>query len=527
VFNRTAPIIKLPEDATEEDHLALLGYLNSSTACFWLKQVCADKGVGGIGGGIGDEMWEPRYEFDGSKIGKVPLTKGGEIWRATKAVDELARRRMALSPAQRISDYNNAGQFNLARDLELAEVESLDLLARMVSLQEELDWMVYEAFGLLTEKDLALLHQAQGEAFPGFPVQISTSSVDVRRQGLWPGHRPFEVVLARDSLTSGVKTAWFARNNYWSPSEATKTYAPAYCRLIDARITIIDRNKNINIIERPEYKRRWTVGSYRDETVTACKSFLLDAAERSMKADITTTRQLAHELQSDPKVQAVAEVLTGESAPDLEKLFTELIGGEAVPYAAALRYSDTGLEKRADWERTWELQRLEDSAPPLPSPLPLPLSGEVTQRAGETLEIPVPPKYAQKDFRSQISWRHRGKLDVPKERFIAFTEVPGAEGEKALYGWAGWSPRERTRVLLELDEKLEEEGVSVDDRIGVLHGAWFLLPWVEWESKEAADEARAIITSLVGADGVTEGMLAKWAKNHPPPAKAKRSKKRL
>lgn len=30
VFNRSAPIIKLPEDATEEDHLALLGYLNSS-----------------------------------------------------------------------------------------------------------------------------------------------------------------------------------------------------------------------------------------------------------------------------------------------------------------------------------------------------------------------------------------------------------------------------------------------------------------------------------------------------------------
>ena len=38
VFNRTAPVIKLPADATEEDHLGLLGLLNSSTACFWLKQ---------------------------------------------------------------------------------------------------------------------------------------------------------------------------------------------------------------------------------------------------------------------------------------------------------------------------------------------------------------------------------------------------------------------------------------------------------------------------------------------------------
>ena len=45
VFNRSAPIIKLPSNATEEDHLALLGLLNSSTACFWMKQVCHNKGA--------------------------------------------------------------------------------------------------------------------------------------------------------------------------------------------------------------------------------------------------------------------------------------------------------------------------------------------------------------------------------------------------------------------------------------------------------------------------------------------------
>src|SRR5262249_49321995 len=44
MFKQSAPVIKLPEGATEEDHLALLGYLNSSTACFWMKQVMMNKG---------------------------------------------------------------------------------------------------------------------------------------------------------------------------------------------------------------------------------------------------------------------------------------------------------------------------------------------------------------------------------------------------------------------------------------------------------------------------------------------------
>ena len=39
VFKQTAPVIKLPADATEADHLTLLGLLNSSVACFWMKQV--------------------------------------------------------------------------------------------------------------------------------------------------------------------------------------------------------------------------------------------------------------------------------------------------------------------------------------------------------------------------------------------------------------------------------------------------------------------------------------------------------
>jgi hypothetical protein len=71
VFNRSAPVIKLPPDATEDDHLGLLGLLNSSTACFWMKQVFHNKGAGGgtrVASGrspLGDENWESHFEHDG------------------------------------------------------------------------------------------------------------------------------------------------------------------------------------------------------------------------------------------------------------------------------------------------------------------------------------------------------------------------------------------------------------------------------------------------------------------------------
>ena len=51
VFKQTAPVIKLPERTSEDQHLALLGVLNSSVACFWLKQVAMNKGGGGINEG--------------------------------------------------------------------------------------------------------------------------------------------------------------------------------------------------------------------------------------------------------------------------------------------------------------------------------------------------------------------------------------------------------------------------------------------------------------------------------------------
>ncbi len=81
-FRQSAPVIKLREDATEDDHLRLIGILNSSTACFWLKQNSQNKGNGGIGGGIGDEPWEPRYQFAGATLKEFPLPQGDALRRS-------------------------------------------------------------------------------------------------------------------------------------------------------------------------------------------------------------------------------------------------------------------------------------------------------------------------------------------------------------------------------------------------------------------------------------------------------------
>ena len=113
-----------------------------------------------------------------------------------------------------------------------------------------------------------------------------------------------------------------------------------------------------------------------------------------------TANRLADRLRADPDVVSVARLLAGPDA-DLADVLKDITADEHVPFLAQLRYKGEGLLKRALWERTWYLQREED-------------------RTGKRLDIPVPPKYTSADFLKNSYWRQRGKLDVPKERFISY-----------------------------------------------------------------------------------------------------------
>lgn len=175
----------------------------------------------------------------------------------------------------------------------------------------------------------------------------------------------------------------------------------------------------------------------------------------------------------------------------------------------------TGLAKRAAWEATWERQRREDL-------------GERTTR-----ETVAPPEYSQggrggksADFQRSEYWHLRGKLDVPKERFVAFTEVPSRSGAETLYGWAGWTAQQRAKVMLAIDEELEDASVSLADRIGLLDSAWRLLPDVAREDAAAATRLKAELQALVGPEGPSRELVEDWKRRFPPPTtRAARSKK--
>ena len=386
--------------------------------------------------------------------------------------------------------------------------DDLSGLYRMVALQEELDWLCYQLYGIEGDMEGARSADSSGALTPTVLAPDDVPPVA-------PGLRPFEIILARDDAerraaigrgeeASQQPTEWFNRHG-WAPHVDTADVeafvlqqtgdagmAARYRAIVEERIERIEASKELSLVEQPTYKRRWYRPDHAAEEKAALEEWIADRLEAWAKTQSApwTVRQAVVELERDAAVRAVAEVFTGRPDHSLEAVFAKLIDADAVPMNKYHVYTPKGLEKRAAWERTWELQHAEDR--------------------GEDVDVPVPPKYKRADFRKGGYWSLRGKLDVPKERFIAFTEMPGAEAERALFGWAGWTPAQRARVLLELDERAEQEGRDVEERYGLLYGAWFLLPWVEWESAGLAEEIRAVVQEVVGAEGVTEGMVGGW-----------------
>ncbi|KJE22120.1 hypothetical protein FF36_03552 [Frankia torreyi] len=236
---------------------------------------------------------------------------------------------------------------------------------------------------------------------------------------------------------------------------------------------------------------------------------------------LLTTAQLADELLRDVVAVAVAELY--RPTQDLTRTIAELVASEHVPYLAALRYADTGLVTRAVWENVWALQRIEDpylarveelreekksaeaiardagadaaakaaaEATLIRLKHELPGAEEVHRPYREA--IPLPPKYAPADFRRPSFWRQRGKLDVPKERFISYPEASRDGDPHLLLGWAGWDHREQAQALAMLiTEREQTDGWGAQWLTPLLAGLRELLPWVyQWHGEFDPDLRR-------------------------------------
>jgi hypothetical protein len=490
VFKQTAPVIKLPKGASEDEHLALLGALNSSTGCFWLKQVSHDKGIRGEGGGITSSDWERFYQFNGKKVEQFPLPENLPL-ELGRTLDVLAQGLARVEPAALCADGVPARE-----RLEAARKAHERLRARMIAWQEELDWDCYRRYGLLTE--------AEAEGLLADPDELHELQL---------GERAFEIVLARAMDDEEFESQWFARHGSTPITVIPECWPAAYQEVVRRRIEVIGRRRDLALIERPECKRRWQSEPWEVEEREALRGWLLDRCEtralwfRTRDGEtvprLLTVNQLADALRPDADFVAVAQLLAVHldmRDADLSAIVKALVADEHVPFLAALRYKDSGLRKRVEWESVWERQREED-------------------RTGERLDIAVPQKYTSADFVKPSFWRNRGKLDVPKERFISYPNAnPDGDGS-LLLGWAGWDHAEQADALSALvTERTEIDNWSTDRIVPLLAGLAEVMPWVwQWHNVDdgdfgtsPAEDFQAFLDDQRQRHGVTEDDLRRW-----------------
>lgn len=456
IFKQSAPVIKLPAGSSEDEQLGLLGLLNSSLACFWMKQVMHDKGNGGIGGGIASEDWERFYEFTSTGLKDFPLV-GNRPIKAARILDSIAREIDSLMPAVSLRlAAKDAKSLPTRSSMEASRERAAALRRKAIAWQEELDWACYGPYGLLPEDGMAADFEFAA------PPEIAL------------GERAFEIVLARRMAAGDDTTGWFERHGSTPITELPAHWPAGYHAVVERRIALIESDRNIGLIEQPEFKRRWNTPAWVDLEKAALRDWLQDRlgqqafwpANAETSPQLTTANRLTDLARADSEFMQVAALYEGHADFDPARLVADLVTPEAVPLLPVQRYTEEGLRKRAQWRDTWSLQRRED--------------------AGETFgTIPVPPRYKSSDFLRGDFWRLRGGLDLPKERFVSFPGAErGADGSLVI-AWAGWNHLQLATALAAYYLEMKEgEGWEAARLQPLLAGLLELVPWlVQWHNE--------------------------------------------
>lgn len=462
-LTQTAPIIKFARGTKRESWIPLLAILGSSAACFWLKQRCHNKGssLDSKGARQTAAPWEDIYQFNSTRLLSFPLPPKMDLSRASRLV-ELSERLVGQTPAALMGDEAHG-----PGELDQAKSRYQRTRGELVALQEELDWEVYGLYGFVDE-DLS--------------YSVGSTDNDERLPSLALGERAFEIVLARKAMAGEEDLAWFERHGSTPITEIPAHWPAGYQRLVERRIELIESQPYVRLLEKPEHKRRWALESWEKQEERALRGWLLDRLEgkrfwvdahgRPTPKSVAT---LADEVARETEMVDV--LVRWEGRPDVPVVesLTKVLAKEGVPFLAAYRYKEPGLRKRAAWERTWNLQRRED------------VGTYDSSRKGITGEgpIPVPPEYKQGDFARTEYWSHRGRLDVPKERFILYPDAGRETDPTLVLGWAGWDHAQQALALAMLiQDRQDLDGWSDEQLVPLVAGLAEVLPWVEqWHAE--------------------------------------------
>lgn len=560
VFKQTAPVIKLPAGSTEDEYLGLLGLLNSSVVCFWLKQVCHQKQMmGGDGIRISEKSKVP-YQFNSTRLHELPLPEGwsshplkARLTELARELDRLSQLSTTLQAAQVLERCIATGE-EISQAWAKALADRIAARSKCILLQEEIDFVCYAMYGLTTASDLL--------------AEPLTWDITVDA-----GCRPFCILSQKNvegfDVPASIPLTW--------PFDMQSTWVN--------RIQAIRDSAALRTIEEPHYKRRWigrqglfNHGAKADELATALRSWMLERLEskslwpssNEQPPQLSSTSRLADSVSNDPDFMRVAELYAGHANFDLVQLVTDLVASEAVPALPVQRYADTGLRKRSQWQDTWALQRREDAIDSqviadnaklwseefraqalqrfsIPFNQPLNEDAEawvekelaakikrhqLERKANEVGPIPLPPKYQSKDFVKADYWRLRGSLDVPKERWISFPGCERGSDGSLVIAWAGWNHlQQATAVAGYYMDVKDSEGWEPARLQPLLASLLELVPWLEqWHNEldpvfgeRMGDYYRGFVTEEARGLGFTLDDLRAWK---PVTVAAKRGRKK-
>jgi hypothetical protein len=421
LFTQTAPLITLLTK-NRMDYELVTALLNSSAALFILKQISFNKGAG-------EHEHRDRFEFAGAKIQQLPIPE--PVVTALQGSPDLIAQRLAdtcrecqrlgnLLPGLRMRHIFNRGDgysdwnkltpsyvapnsvledtFHFADELRSllgSAIQARDELERqMTALQEEMDWLIYAAFGLV-------------------PVDHGAVQPCSNLQGLGRDQRPFRLW---EEAGGDCSKAIALIPQGWNTDRKT---------LWSNRLAVIRENDHVRRIEQPVYKRRWDeqwkVGNqwrcgeiaYAAEFIDAFEWWLKEKAEWWLEnkkgGGPAELDEWMAALWADERVQAAWPVAAENySLLEFDKA-----------RAKAEEHGDPGPERpkpkadRAAFARLFKVIVEEETVPE---------GFEFGTEYGaleKKLGRKIPPKVV----------KVRGKLNVPRERFHSVG--------KTQYKWAG------------------------------------------------------------------------------------------